>query len=121
MRLDMLQLLGPSAVVHPECFGSTSRRNLVEPRLDDREPGVGTSGFEVKLDKRGGLARIVQRRVNRIRVPPVSKVLPDVHADDERFELEVFVTGERDVPLHALPLNERTLEMYPKPGAKFLR
>src|SRR5262245_17581561 len=69
MTRDVLHLLLPAALVHPEGFGATMRRYLVEARLDDTDPCAGSDLLQGELDESRRFAGVVDSGIDGIGVP----------------------------------------------------
>src|SRR6202044_4232641 len=57
--LDVVHLLGPSAIVHEEGFGAASGGDVFEAGLGDAKEGAGGGGGGGELDGGGGFVGIV--------------------------------------------------------------
>src|SRR4051794_20296602 len=75
MLLDVLELTGPAAFVHAERFVAPVRRQLVEARLGDGEQRAFLRLVEPELDERHRLLRVVDLRIDRVRMPAVGEEL----------------------------------------------
>src|SRR4051812_32899017 len=80
MGLDVLHLFGPAAVIHAHRLKTAPLGNLLEPRLDQRQHRAAVDALELELDQRGWLPRIVDGRVDRVRVPGEREVPFVLHA-----------------------------------------
>src|SRR5204862_6556364 len=69
MVLDVLQLDRPALAVYAEGLLAAAGRQLVETRLDHREQRAVGRFCKLELDQRGGLAGVVDLRVDRVRMP----------------------------------------------------
>src|SRR5205823_4048935 len=90
---DVLGLLGPPLLVHAERLTAARERNAVEPRLDDGELGRAVLLFQAEFDERRGLGRIVDLRINRVRVPAKGEVALGVDPLDQHLQRQVLVPG----------------------------
>src|SRR6185295_8983720 len=97
MALDVARLLRPTPVVHPERLRAARRRDALEARLDDRESRALCHLLEAKLDQRRRLGRVVDLRVDRVRMPSVRKEPLGYDPFDEHFHGQVLVTGIGDL------------------------
>jgi len=66
---DVLDLLAPAAVVHAEGLVATVRRQLVEARFDDTQPGARRRLLQGEFDQRRRLSAVILLRVDGVGVP----------------------------------------------------
>src|SRR5438876_564859 len=58
MPRDVVDLLFPTAVIHPERFAPALARQLIEPRFDDAQQGPRRDALQRKLNERRRLTGI---------------------------------------------------------------
>src|SRR5690349_14317520 len=71
MTADVLHLLRPALLVHPERLGATIEWHAVEPGLHERERRPASGVLESELDERHRLLRVVDVGLGGIRVPAI--------------------------------------------------
>jgi hypothetical protein len=59
MALNIRHLLGPTALIHSECFEPTVFGNCVKSRFREEKNGAAIFRFEPELDQGRGLDRVV--------------------------------------------------------------
>src|SRR3954447_8245655 len=69
MALDVERLRGPASLVHLECLRATLDRDLFETRLSDGEQCTALGVLQSKFDKGHRFGRVIQVRIDRIRMP----------------------------------------------------
>ena len=98
-----------TCAVHPPSFmrirlGTAGRRNAIEPGLHDGEHSFLAGRFQAELHERRRLARVVDLRIDRERMPSVGKVVLGLDADDLELCRDVLVPGDEhaaaDGPAH---------------------
>src|SRR3546814_13187633 len=69
MALDVLHLLGPTAVVHAEGLVAAVRGDAVEARFGHRPQGAVAAPLDAALDPARTIVGIVDARLHRLRMP----------------------------------------------------
>src|SRR5437762_7371310 len=69
MSLDVLHLLGPTLVVHPEGFGPAGGRDAIEAGLDHGQARPTGSVLQTEFDEGRRLVRIVHARIDCVGMP----------------------------------------------------
>src|SRR3546814_9567052 len=102
MALDVLHLLGPTAVVHAEGLVAAVRGDAVEARLGHRQQGAVAARLETELDQGRRLVGVVDARLDRVRMPGEREQRSEEHTS----ELQSIMRHEYAV----LRLKKKTLK-----------
>src|SRR5687768_1385171 len=98
MRRELLRLARPASLIHPECFRSARRRQLVEAGLDDRDDRAARRLLQLELDERHRLGAVVDRGIDRARVPAVREVALGLDLVDHDLNGDMRVARAREAP-----------------------
>src|SRR6266851_4183352 len=104
MPCDVLDLLAPTAVIHPERFEPALARELVETRLDDAQQGPRRDAVQRELDKRRRLTGIILVRINRVGMPGEREQPLGLDFLDHGLPADMLISGVGDLPARNLPL-----------------
>src|SRR5437868_3642938 len=121
MALDVLQLRGPTLVVHPERLGTAGEREAIEAGFHHLELRAVRDLVQLEDDQRLRLGGVIDLRVDRVRVPAEREEAFGLHPVDRDLELEAFVSLRGDRAPHLLAGREGIAEAGAKPCAEFLR
>src|ERR1051325_2898241 len=114
IRREVLDLAPPTLGVHAERLGAARERNLVAPRLDDRQRRAAALGIlERELDERHGLFRIILGGVLGIRMPAIGEIALRLDPLGPPLPLECVVPAP-----HRRARDERAVEREAKPRAE---
>src|SRR5438309_6204305 len=70
----------------------------------------------MEFNHRGRLVRVVDCRVDRIRVPAVGEQALRIHSLDKHLQLDVLIAGRRDMTFDSLARSEGAVELHFEPG-----
>src|SRR5579863_2946772 len=103
MAGDVLQLLGPAAVVHAQRIAVAVWRQLVEAGLDDRETRAAGDLLEVEFHQRRNLLRVIGLRIDGVGMPGEAEQPLALHALHHHLHAQVLVARVGDLSGGRLP------------------
>src|SRR6185503_18023683 len=119
MLRDVLNLDGPAAAVHAERLLAARGGEPVEAALDDAQQRAALGLLQLEHDQRRRLLGIIDRGLDRRRVPAKRQQALRLHPLDGHVERQVLVPGIGDLALHALAGGEAlSLERNLEPVAE---
>src|SRR5262245_27837935 len=121
IALDVLHLLLPPALVHAEGFRATGERDAIEARLDDAEHRAAGLLFELELDERRRLRRVIDVRFDGARMPAETEQALGFDALHVHVHGDVFVARVENAAATRLALGEGALQLDAEPGSELLR
>src|SRR2546421_9903294 len=116
--LDVLPLRRPAAVVHAERLRTALGRHLVEAGRGEQQQRPGRGLLQAKLDQRGRRLRVVDLRIDAVRVPGEAEEPLGLESLHHRLPAHVLVAGVGDPSLRELTRYERTFQLHVKPLAE---
>ena len=120
MSRDVLDLLAPTAVVHPECFEPALGRELVETRFDDAQQGRRRDALTRELDERRRLTGIILAGINRVGMPGEREQPLGLHFLNHGLPAEMLISGIGYLPAGNLPRHEWPIQSDPEPRAELV-
>src|SRR4029077_3384936 len=117
---DVLNLLAPTAVIHPERFETTVALQLVETRLDDAQQGSRRGDVRCKLDKAQRFPVIVLGRIDRVRMPGEREQPLRLHFLDHGLPSDMLIAGVGYLPTRNLPRHKRSVQTNAEPRAELM-
>src|SRR5580658_4800315 len=116
---NVLHLHRPAAIVHAERLGAAVARNLVESGLGEDEQGAIRGFLQPKFDESGRFLRVIDFRVDPIRMPGERKKPLGLHFLNDGVPIDVLVSRVGDVAGGGLARDERAVQLDAKPRAEF--
>src|SRR6185503_8880570 len=95
MAADVANLRGPPVVIHAERLGTPVGGDLIEAGLDEREQRPIRGLLEAELDECRRLLRVIDGRVDGVRVPAEREPVLGLDSLDGHFHGQVVVAGMR--------------------------
>jgi len=120
MPRDVLDLLAPTAVIHPERVEATLAWEPVETRLDDAQQGPRRDALQCELDERWRLTRIILVGINRVGMPGEREQPLRLNFLDHSLPSEMLVTGIGYLPTRNLPRHKWPVQSDAEPCAEFV-
>src|SRR5260370_34435757 len=121
-----------SALVGGKRFGPPLDGNLVETRLDDGQLRAVRGRIELEHNECGGLLRIIDARIHRVRMPSKGEQSHRLDAINRELETNPFVLFlalrdfridgcRNDLSNNTAARDERPVKLDPEPTAELLR